>query len=51
MSTFKSKKDDYVERISNSFAKQGKMETLGARLNTIEPWFIEIEITYNKGLT
>ena len=51
MSTFKPKKDDYVECISESFTKQGVMETLGARLNTIEPGFVEIEILYNKGLS
>ena len=27
------------------------METLSARLNTIEPGFVEIEILYNKGLS
>ena len=51
MSTFKPKKDDYVECISESFTKQGVMETLSARLNTIEPGFVEIEILYNKGLS
>ena len=34
MSTFKPKEDDYVECISESFTKQGVMETLSARLNT-----------------
>ena len=51
MSTFKPKKDDYVECISEIFTKQGVMETLGARLNTIELGFVEIETLYNKGLT
>ena len=27
------------------------MEILSARLNTIEPGFVEIETLYNKGLT
>ena len=48
MSTFKPKKDDYVECISESFTKQGVMETLSARLNTIEPGFVEIELSITK---
>lgn len=51
MSLFKAKTDDYVERISDSFAKQGMMQTLGARLNTVEPGFVEIEISYDQNLT
>ena len=51
MSKFKPKKDDYVECISEIFTKQGVMETLGARLNTIELGFVEIETLYNKGLS
>lgn len=33
---------DYAERVARSFAKQGLMETLGARLGAVRPGEVEI---------
>jgi len=48
---FLPKTDDYAARIQESFAKQGFMATLAARLNRIEPGYVEIECPYDEKLT
>ncbi len=42
---------DFRERIQQSFARQGAMETLGAELTRISPGVVEIELAYDRKLT
>jgi uncharacterized protein (TIGR00369 family) len=42
---------DSVERIRQSFAKQGLMTTLGAALGNISPGFVEISLVPNPAIT
>ncbi len=42
---------DYVERIRSSFARQGLMSTLGARLGTISLGEVEIAISPNPAIS
>ena len=39
------------DRIQQSFAKQGLMTTLGARLTTVEPGFVEIVMTPSPAIS
>lgn len=41
----------YAERVQDSFALQGAMQTLGARLARIEPGAVDIELDWAPGLT
>lgn len=41
----------YVQRVEDSFALQGAMQTLGARLARIEPGAVDIELDWAAGLT
>ena len=43
---FKVSNPDYAETVRESFAKQGLMTTLGARIVAIEPGFCVIEMPY-----
>ena len=40
-----------LSRIQQSFAKQGLMNTLGARLQTVEPGFVEIVMTPSQAIS
>ncbi|MFC5444311.1 PaaI family thioesterase [Rhizobium halophytocola] len=42
---------DFEERIRNSFARQGAMETLGAELTRISQGVVEIELPFDLKLT
>lgn len=42
---------NYVERVRDSFARQGAMQTLGARLGKVEPGAVNIELEWAAGLT
>ena len=41
----------YAERVRDSFARQGAMQTLGARLADIQPGSVDIEMAWAEGLT
>ena len=51
MSSFEPKDPLYVQRVRNSFAQQGVMHTLGARLGHLVPGAVDIEIDWAQGLT
>lgn len=42
---------DYVARVRTSFARQGFMALLGARLTRVEPGLVEIEAPFRADLT
>lgn len=42
---------DYETKVRDSFARQGIMETLGARLTRVAPGEAEIEVDHSPGLT
>jgi uncharacterized protein (TIGR00369 family) len=42
---------NYAEAVRESFARQGLMQTLGARIVTIEPGFCVIEMAYAPGVS
>ena len=42
---------DYVARVHDSFALQGAMRTLGARLGVVAPGAVDIELDWAAGLT
>lgn len=42
---------DYETKVRDSFARQGIMETLGARLTRVAPGEVEIEVDHSPGLT
>ncbi|GAA4423542.1 PaaI family thioesterase [Acidovorax lacteus] len=42
---------DYAERVRASFARQGVMHTLGAKLTRIEPGAVDIALDWAPGLT
>ena len=42
---------DYVARVHDSFALQGAMQTLGARLGVVAPGAVDIELDWAAGLT
>ncbi len=41
----------YVARVHESFARQGAMQTLGARLGLVAPGAVDIELDWAAGLT
>lgn len=41
----------YADRVQGSFARQGAMQTLGARLGLLEPGAVDIELPWALGLT
>lgn len=42
---------DYADRVHDSFARQGAMQTLGARLGLMAPGAVDIELEWAPGLT
>ncbi|WP_298213628.1 PaaI family thioesterase [Acidovorax sp.] len=42
---------DYADRVCDSFARQGAMQTLGARLGLVAPGAVDIELGWAAGLT
>lgn len=42
---------DYADRVRGSFARQGAMQTLGARLGLLAPGAVDIELSWALGLT
>lgn len=51
MPAFEPKDPLYVQRVRSSFAQQGAMHTLGARLGRLAPGAVDIEIDWAQGLT
>ena len=51
MPAFEPKDPFYVQRVCSSFAQQGAMHTLGARLGHLAPGAVDIEIDWAQGLT
>ncbi len=49
--TFTTKDPDFEARVRDSFARQGIMELIGARLTRVEPGLVEIELPYRADLT
>ncbi len=45
------KNPDFEECVRDSFARQGVMELIGARLTRVEPGLVEIELPYRADLT
>jgi uncharacterized protein (TIGR00369 family) len=50
-STFEAADPQYAQRVRDSFARQGAMGTLGARLAAVEPGRVVIELPWARGLT
>ena len=48
---FKVSNPDYAKTVRDSFARQGLMTTLGARIVAIEPGFCVIEMGYAPGVS
>ena len=48
---FTPKDPDFEARVRASFARQGIMELIGARLTRVEPGLVEIELPYRADLT
>jgi len=48
---FKSVNPDYARAVRESFARQGLMQTLGARIVTLEPGVCVIEMAHTAGMT
>ncbi len=48
---FEVKTPRYAQRVRDSFALQGAMQTLGARLARVEPGAVDIELDWAAGLT
>lgn len=51
MTHFEPKDPLYAQRVRNSFAQQGVMQTLAARLGHLAPGAVDIEIDWAQGLT
>lgn len=51
MTTFTPRSSRYEERIRESFARQGLMATIGARLTSVTAGAVEIELPYRADLT
>lgn len=51
MPAFEPKDPLYLQRVRGSFAQQGVMHTLGARLGHLAPGAVDIEIDWARGLT
>ncbi len=50
MSAFLPKDPDFAARVRVSFARQGVMALIGARLSRVEPGLVEIELPYRADL-
>lgn len=48
---FESRCAHYADRVKGSFARQGAMQTLGARLGLLEPGAVDIELSWAAALT
>ena len=48
---FKAADPGFVARVRDSFARQGIMALIGARLTRVEPGLVEIEVPYRDDLT
>ncbi len=51
MTGFKIRNQDYADRVRGSFASQGFMGALGAKLTCVGAGSAEIQVPYNKDLT
>ena len=51
MADFAPKTPDFAARVRDSFARQGIMALIGARLTRVEPGLVEIEVPYRDDLT
>jgi len=51
MIEFTARDPNFASKVSNSFAKQGLMNTFGAYLGNIRPGFVEVMLPYNEKLT
>ena len=49
--TFEPRCIDYAQRVRDSFALQGAMQTLGARLGLLVPGAVDIELDWAQALT
>lgn len=51
MTGFQAVNTDYAARIRDSFARQGAMQHMGARLGRIEPGLVDVELPFRPELT
>ncbi len=51
MSTFEPQALNYQARVQASFSRQRMMQTIGARLTSVSPGAVEIELPFNEDLT
>ena len=51
MPDFEPQTPDYAKRVEDSFARQSIMDLIGARLATVAPGHVEIELPYRADLT
>ena len=51
MPTFEPVDADYARRVRSSFARQGLMESIGARLTAVAPGAVEIALPFRANLT
>lgn len=51
MQDFKIRDPKFEERVKKSFAAQGMMDHIGARLRRVEPGFCEIELPFSNGVS
>ena len=51
MADFEPRNPDYAEAVRQSFARQGVMATIGARLGGIRPGYCEVHLPFDDGLT
>lgn len=50
MTAFEPRDPDWETKVRASFARQGVMETVGARISALRPGFCEIELPYRRAL-
>lgn len=48
---FEPRTADWSQRVRDSFARQGAMQTIGARLVQVEPGLVALELDWAQGLT
>ncbi len=51
MPAFEVRNNDYANRIRQSFARQGFMATLGAKLTNVDAGMVEIQVAYRADLS
>ena len=51
IAVFEPRCSSYAERVRDSFARQGAMQTLGACLGRVQPGAVDIELAWAPGLT